>query len=219
MDFLDRLGVQMRVLPPSITSPLLRIAPFGEGRALPKDSIAIFTSRNGIVYGPKGSGQLAYCVGDETAKAATQAGYTAISAQGNAENLLERVLLDRNPNEHVHFSGAQTRGDIVERLVSQGLKARREVVYQQVAERLSRTAQELVFGPEQTLILLFSPMTARNLRDQINKPMPHTQAVCLSDAIAREITDLGIEISVSARPDADALIDRVCQIYTGFPPP
>ena len=129
---------------------------------IPSFDVAIFTSRTGVLFAPRGDGRTAYCVGDATAMAATRSGYDAVSAKGAVDDLL-RLILQRQPQgKLLHIRGEISVGDVTEALVKSGLDAAEVVAYRKVAADKTSIREALggLGGLVQTSVLpLFSAET------------------------------------------------------------
>ena len=110
----DFTGVQV------LLSPLQRIDPVDVVCAAKG---VIFTSTNGVAQAERlgmTSGP-AWCVGDRTAQVAKAAGFDAVSAGGDVEDLLKLILTDRPAFSLAHIRGRDARGDLAPRLRAAGI--------------------------------------------------------------------------------------------------
>ena len=123
----------------TIVSPLTRIvfrsAEFSAAQAV------LFTSRNGIegalAAGLRPEGR-AVCVGDATAARATAAGFSALSANGTAEDLTALALSELSPDRGplLHPRGLHTDPALKKRLTEAGFTVGCVPVYSPRAGRL-----------------------------------------------------------------------------------
>lgn len=151
----------------------------------------------------------AVCVGDRTAQAAEAAGFTATSAQGDAEALLALILASGDPGPFLHLRGRDARGDIAPRLAAGGRTAHAAIVYEQEAQPLSDEARRLLSGRDPVVVPLFSPRTARLLVEQGPFTAPLLLAA-ISPAAARSADSLApTRLVTAARPDGPAMLDAV----------
>ena len=101
-----------------------------------------------------------YAVGDATADAARAAGMRVVSAAGDAEALIRRILADGVRGPLLHLRGEHARGAIAQRLTAAGCPTREAVLYRQVEQPLSPEAMALLDGRAPVIAPLFSPRTA-----------------------------------------------------------
>lgn len=122
----------------------------------------ILTSVNGVEQAARlGLRDLpAWCVGDRTASAASDIGLQAMSAGGNADDLVTRIIHDRPTGPLLHVSGKHTRGDIVGRLRDAGIAAHRIIAYGQDLLPPSQTLIDLANGTRPVVTPVFSPRSA-----------------------------------------------------------
>lgn len=172
---------------------------------------AIFTSGNAVAM-MDGQDLPAWCVGAATARAARDKGWRAISADGDAEGLLRRILADAPPAPLAHFRGEFARGDLARRLTEAGLTTHDIIVYRQSSKRLSQTARGYLGGKSPVIVPLFSPRSAVQLVQQGPFSAP-LYVVAISNAVAAEAAALAArQVHVAARPDAAAMVAAIRQV-------
>ena len=198
-----------------IVSPVLQIVPSGAFPDIPHTASVAFTSENAVAIaeGRLAPGRRAYCVGDRTAEAARQAGFDAISAGGDADDLAALLAAQPPAGEVVHLSGAHQRGDLAERLAAAGLAARRETVYDQAPAPLSRAARGALAGPRPVLLPLFSPRSAVLASAEAQVARAPLLLAALSPTVAAAWT--GPEpaaTATAAHPDAQALVGTIVRL-------
>lgn len=194
---------------PIVVSPVTKISTVPYDEALPEFDGAIFTSRNGVAYGPDGNGQ-AWCVGDKTAEDASAKGWGAISASGDVEKLFQRICADLKGASQgktlIHFCGAETRGDLAQRLTDVGISTSRRVVYRQEKLALNEDAIAVLSDPISPVFPIFSPNSAKRLANQIPSGV-QAQFVAISQATADAVPAGVIKsLRVAASPTAQSLI-------------
>ena len=175
----------------------------------PRPDAVIFTSANAVVAG---SGT-AFCVGNQTAKAAQAAGYDAISAGADAEALVQAVHSAAAPQLRLlHLRGAVSRGNVAGRLRELGHNVEERVVYETLALPLTDEAAALLAGSDPVLLPLFSPQSAVLAAAALPSPRAPLQVLCLSPAV-QQAADWGFaaKIRVARRPDADAMVEIVAE--------
>ncbi len=172
----------------------------------------IFTSRNGVLayqrLGPP-AGLRAYCVGAATAKAANDAGLNAISADGDAGALIDLITGAPPGGPLLHLRGAETRGEIAERLFRSGIETHEAVIYRQITLPLSAQAKALLQGKTPVIVPLFSPRSAA--RFAVNAPFDAPIFLAsISEAVAQNLHGLGAQAHVTAsHPDAEAMLQAI----------
>ncbi|MGR3466373.1 MAG: uroporphyrinogen-III synthase, partial [Shimia sp.] len=132
----------------TLVAPLQRIAP--TTARMPEGA------RGVILTSAHGAAQLrrlgvprdmpCFAVGTKTADAARAAGYTAQSAEGDAEALIAMLRADPPAMLLVHVRGTHTTGAVAERLTTGGVQTMECIAYQQLATPLSPEAQAALTG-------------------------------------------------------------------------
>lgn len=179
--------------------------------ATPADAL-IFTSQNAVEAAVRaGLHGLAYCVGNQTAEIADRAGFTAISAEGEAEALVARVAAD-GPKVVWHLRGREARGDVAEQLQMRGFDAFEAVVYGMQACPLDAAAKALLHSGRPVLLPLFSPKSARRAETELSGTLAPLVVLALSEAVARASRELPARLRlVAKRPDADGMLEIVAE--------
>ena len=205
----------------SIVTPLL--APAFLEASLPggRFGAVVFTSETGVLaaqrVGAAGRDlpKRAFCVGDHTAQAASLAGFEAISADGDAGDLLD--LLRRHPDDapFLHLRGRDARGSIVEQLQQSGIAAAETVAYEQRPQFLTPQAVAALGAPGPVCVPLFSPRTAQifakalgglNIRADLH-------LVLMSDAVAQQTKGIvRADRRIAARPTAACMLDALADL-------
>ena len=180
----------------------------------------LMTSANGVRAFAQGSSvrNLPTCaVGDATAQTAKEKGFRSIlSAQGNVSDLFKLVSKSFSPKAGtlLHTTGTRVAGDLGRQLEKYGFTYRREVLYE-VTEKKGFSKRTLkAFAEKKILyILLYSPRTAELFQklarnSGIDKNLGETWALCLSEAVAKEISGLSWKkIFVSELPNQQSLLN------------
>ncbi len=194
---------------PAIISPLIEIAPIAchwDGTAV---AGLILTSENGaMAAGAMGfpPGLTAYAVGDRTAQAARAAGFTPVTADGDAGRLIALILSKGDKGPLLHLRGEHARGDIAARLTDAGVTCSEKVVYRQHETRLTPEAEKLLRGTKPVVLPLFSPRTGTIFANQWVFSAP-LHVVTLSKAIAAAVKPLPVATLICAkRADRDAML-------------
>lgn len=171
----------------------------------------IFTSANGVrSYVALGGAQdlPAYCVGDSTCAAALAAGLGAISAQGNADDLVALLGETRPETPLIHLRGTHSRGDVAARLNDRGVFAKEAIIYNQPILSLTNEATRALAGPVPVVAPLYSPRTAKILGTYpIKAPF---LVAAMSQAVANAVASLHKQnLEVAARPESDVMLDVI----------
>ncbi len=188
-----------------VISPLMQIT--GTGAPVHLDGIAgvIFSSGNGVTYGPPGDGRPAYCVGDKTTERARSKGWHAQKAGANADQLVAALQAQRPMAPLLHLCGVHQRGDIAARLSGAGIMTDAVLVYDQSLLPLDPVAKAALSGSAPCIVPLFSPRTAA----QFAKECPvsaHVVVVALSGAVAAAWGDGPVEhLLIADEPTARSM--------------
>ncbi|MGR3837263.1 MAG: uroporphyrinogen-III synthase [Cognatishimia sp.] len=199
---------------PVIDAPVTEIAPRRDVYETVGATGAIFTSMNGVHFGPDGAGR-AWTVGNKTADVARARGWTVASAAGEAEALLQRICADLRDDttvqDLVHYSGTETRGDLAERLSAAGIPTRRVAVYRQEPLDLSAPAKAALQDDLPPIFPVFSPNSAKRLVAQL-PPELRADFVALSPAVAKEIPKALVRrLGVAEHPNAQSLLTALSE--------
>ncbi|PUB11761.1 uroporphyrinogen-III synthase [Yoonia sediminilitoris] len=183
-----------------ILSPLIGITPIDA--VVPKVAGYIFTSTNGVAQ----AGRLgldvarpAYCVGQSTADAAKEAGFTPNVGPGTAAGLIDTILQVTAKGPLAHIRGAHARGDVAKTLSDKGIACTDVVAYDQKPLPLNQQAHRALSGTHPVVVTLFSPRTAALFA----KEAPFTAPVHL------------VAISPSAMPNLACLSQHVAAAPSG----
>ncbi len=199
--------------PQIIISPLLKIEILPIEQDVSKYQALIFTSENGVRAYVKSQGQAglpAYCVGGRTAKAATDAGLKAYSADGSADELVALVQGAGLNGPILHIRGEYTRGNIAQRIDAQVDEA---VAYRQAPVDLTHEAQSVLQGGRAVILPLFSPRTAQLFFKLVTNSNVQLQVVAISEAVKEAIlgsnSPENMIITVADTPDAVAMLRAI----------
>lgn len=160
-----------------------------------------------------------FAVGAQSAKAARQAGYAHVRAEGgDVEGLARAIARDCDPKwgPILYPSGADTAGDLKETLEAQGFEVERVILYDAVAAKalLPQVTAALKSGAADGT-LLYSPRSARIwaklvAESGLTDATRRIRHFCLSPNVAAALGP-GFITAVAARPDEPsllALLDR-----------
>jgi uroporphyrinogen-III synthase len=177
----------------------------------------IFTSASAVAGAVRLQAELprcAFCVGAATAERARAAGFSAVSADGDADALVEMVRAASPVGRLLYLRGKDTRGEVAERLNSAGIETESLVVYRQTPQPLAPEAQALLRSEGPVLVPLFSPASARLFAAALpDDARAILYLVALSRAVADAAASVPREALVLARrPDAEAMLDAVATL-------
>ncbi|MFW2542793.1 uroporphyrinogen-III synthase [Primorskyibacter sp. 2E107] len=198
----------------AIYAPLIGVAWTG---AMPEQEGLgglIFTSANGVRAWAQRGGRSdlpCYAVGGATAAAAADAGLQAISADGNAEDLIA-LLAERKPEgAWLHVRGVHSRGDVAGRLSAAGMHIEACVLYDQPALEPTAEALDALAGKAPVVAPLYSPRTAALFaRLPIKAPL---LVAGLSQAVVKPVAALHIyKQKIATRPESDAMLAAVLEM-------
>lgn len=158
----------------------------------------------------------ALCVGEATALAAREAGFTDVrAADGDAESLaaLARAALDPRAGAVLWASGADISRDIAADLRAAGFDARRAIVYRaEMAEHLPEAAVHALRSEKLAAVLFHSARAAEafarcaadaGLADRASR----LAAICISPRVAAAAQALSwARIAAASEPSEDALL-------------
>ncbi len=212
----------------AVIEPLIEVRfPSGAAVDLAGVQALAFTSANGVralVHAaPDAPRALAvFAVGEATARAAREAGFTRVTVGGGDVESLARTIVriaSAATGAILHVAGRDRAGDLVGLLKLAGFAARRVVLYAaEPVAALSRSVQEALAAGAIDDVAIFSPRTAR----QFVTLMTHAglapaagrlRLLALSPRVAEAASGLAFAaVAVAARPDQDALLDLLADI-------
>ncbi len=193
----------------AIIAPLLTIVACGYDTSTEGAQAIIFTSTNGVHAFPDTIGardQTILTVGDATAEAAREAGFTDVrSADGDVVALAALVKRDFDPakGKLIHIAGDHVAGDLSGELRAAGFSIERRLAYASVARQ---TLPEALREPLD--ILLFHSARAAETFIALGAPnAAQLTAACLSAAVAAAVEKTSWKrIVTAAHPREDDLL-------------
>jgi uroporphyrinogen-III synthase len=157
-----------------------------------------------------------FAVGDRTAKAARDQGYTDVtSARGNVDDLANLVAARLSPPARLlYLSGEERSGDLAGALRAKNFIVDVVVAYRMIAARtLPEPAASAIrdgvdgvfhFSRHSAEAFVKAASNAGLLEVALAKPVHY----CLSDRVAEPLREAGAaNIRIAARPDEDALLE------------
>ena len=202
-----------------VIEPMLKIVPEGSLPLLDGVAALIVTSANGIRAFAAASGRrdlAVYTVGDGTALAAREAGFTAVmSAQGDSAALGTLIAARLKPDAGtlLHIQGRTVAGNLDKLLESKGYSVRPAILYKaEAVDTLSSVSRDHIADRKIDMILFFSPRTAGTFVRLVQEAgLTHRCetmiALCLSEAVAEAASALNwAGVHIAATPDGTAMM-------------
>jgi len=214
--------------------PMLVIEPVPATLQIAGYQAVLATSANGVralAAAVPGRNLPLFAVGDATARAAREAGFSSVeSAAGDSAALALLVAdrLDPGAGPLLHVSGEHVAGDLAGTLTARGFAVEQRVLYRAAAPSgLSEATARLIAEGAIDAVLFFSPRSARTFVSLakaagLAPACAGIVAVCLSPAVAEAAAAIAWRgVSVASRPDSAALIEALdawkVQQFTGSP--
>jgi uroporphyrinogen-III synthase len=157
-----------------------------------------------------------FAVGDVTAKAARDMGFTQVtSAHGNVHDLIKLAAAQLKPPARLlYLAGQERSGDLAGALRAREFEVDLIVVYRVITARVLPEAAAVALAGEIDAVLHFSRATAETflhaagnsnlLAAALNKPVH----LCMSEQVAAPLREAGaVRVQVAARPTEDALLE------------
>lgn len=201
-----------------LVAPLLKMQSTGRAPNLEGACALAFTSRNGVrAFAAlcQDRSLRTYTVGDATAAAARDVGFSDVhSAEGDVEALARLILQRRHELQGavVHAGAHEPAGDLSGLLKGHGIEARLEPVYASEPAELPEAAAAALAAepPEVDAVLVHSPRAARRLAEleAAFRASPHLGAYCLSEACAEALRPLNFaSVAVAPFPNETSLLN------------
>lgn len=200
-----------------IISPLLAITFNDIPAGALADRLPIFTSKNGVEAFSRSAHPargLAFCVGEATARAAKDLGFSAKASGGTVEHLIADLLKSAPDMRFIHISGTHTRGALTDRLKNAGYDATSFTAYDQSLLPLTEEARKALCGKEPVTVPLFSPRTAEHFASQCPEQARPT-LIALSEAVAAPLTGA----TICSQPTAEAMTSTLMRVIDNLTAP
>lgn len=174
----------------------------------------LFTSANGVRFFTEVSARrdlTAWCVGPATLEAARGAGFSAHSAQGDADDLARLVIEEADPADGplVHVANAAAAGTLAARLDAAGFEVRFVPLYRpDPARAFSETAARALSAHGLTGVLFHSAKGADAFAALAGGlDLSRTAAIAISQRAAAPVSGLGwARLVLADHPDEDHLM-------------
>lgn len=213
-----RFAAQLRdagVTAPITCAPLLEIEAVAFNCATLENCTGIiFTSENGVNGYVAGGGRTdlpAFCVGPITVAAARNEGFATVhEADGDAAALSHLLTTQRPRTPLCHARGSHVAAHLASSLTAAGIPTTEITVYAQHAQSLTNAARAVLTGPGNVVVPVFSPRTAKLLRNEwatLEQPQAQVTVLAISQAAAAPLRDAGFQqITVAAAPNGAAIL-------------
>lgn len=207
----------------TVIAPLLTIRFIEDAEIPARDWQALLvTSANGaraLGHHPAAAllkGVAVLAVGEASAEAAAEQGFTNVRAAGGDVDTLAALAaaeLDPAKGPLLHAAGSAVAGDLVSLLGSRGFDVERVVLYE--AEKAERLPGDVLADLKQGTLdgaLFYSPRTARHFAQLVTKAglegeLGSVIAYCLSQAVADALEGLGFRtLKIAPEPSQKALL-------------
>jgi uroporphyrinogen-III synthase len=156
-----------------------------------------------------------FAVGQRSAEAAREAGFTDVTSAGGDVRDLVRLIAERRPDAAaplLYLAGEDRAADLVGELVMHGIAAEMAVVYRAVTAPFPPELTAALQAGEVDAVLHFSKRSAENYlagaaQAGIAEQALGVRHICLSAQIAAPLADAGAgRIAIAPRPNETALI-------------
>lgn len=156
---------------------------------------------------------LAFCVGDRTADAARRAGFTALSAAGAAQDLVDLILSSPVKGPFLYLHGQDRAADIGRILGERGLTVDSRAAYVQRPLPLGQEAEALLASEADILLPLFSPRSVRLFFQTLRqKPVARLWPVVISEnAFAQLPVEWAEGAEIAPRPDGAGMLAAIAR--------
>lgn len=175
----------------------------------------IFTSETGVMSARRIAAegatlpQKAFCVGDQTARMARDAGFQAVSAQGGVDALESMIKAHQCAGPLLYLHGAEVRGDLARGLHSVGIDTFSAVSYEQKPQPLTPEATETLQDRSHLIAPVFSARTGKLLMAEYLR-VGGTASLLVAGISAEAIADMpATETRIALRPDAPAMLQAL----------
>ncbi len=200
----------------TLVSPVIEPVRIGSDIGRGDSRGVIFTSATavGAVRGHQEfAGLTAYCVGDRTAQAATDAGFVARSAGGTVDDLVALINATGDRGPLLYLRGKEVSADLVRMLRETGTACREVVVYEQREAQLTPDALSVITSGRRVIAPVFSLRSARLLAAQIPSGK-RIKVVGISSSVAGVFP----EAVIAETPDQKGMIAAICRNLRDLPP-
>ena len=200
-----------------LVSPLLTIVPMAPEIDLSDFAAVVLTSENAVLFTdfsnmPK---QMpAYCIGEGTAAAAAEAGFSARAAENSSDSLISLAVREHALGKLLYLRGRHAANDVAGMLDQAGLPSEEVIVYDQVPANLNAAARKALIQ-RRCVFPVFSPRTAEILADEAEfaPDIGHT-ICCLSTKVANAFR-LNWNCTVAPEPTLASILRMTRDVAAG----
>jgi uroporphyrinogen-III synthase len=205
-----------------IISPLLVPRFLPQDTPLPDSAAVIFTSETGVeaamrlgagIWGA--GGQTAYCVGAQTAQAATAAGFHAIAAKADWRALASVIVQQHQSGQLLLLCAAEAPSLLQDDLRQHGKDVHRIDVYAQDPAKLSVSALAALNSDSHVIAPLFSPRSAQIFAAAAKGCSARVLVAAFSENVAAALQAAPFEaamIEIADRPNSAAMLDAIAKL-------
>lgn len=177
----------------------------------------VFTSETGVAAATRlgiRPNVPAYCVGQRTAQTASRAGWTAVSADGDAADLLALILTENPGGPLLVIRPEDAATDLQNKLLLAGIETFSAIAYRQKPAALTLQATQLLQAPHPVLLPLFSPRSARLFGIEYRRisGIAPLLVAAISPAVIAELDFPVQDAQVAERPDAAAMRQAMTEV-------
>ncbi|MEI6098211.1 MAG: uroporphyrinogen-III synthase [Alphaproteobacteria bacterium] len=180
----------------------------------------IFTSETGVQSAMRIAAdraawpELAFCVGDQTARVAREAGFQAVSAQGDGMALARMIRARQVNGPLLYLHGEEIRVDLAQILNAAGIETMGAISYRQNARALTEAAVTELRGQTPVIAPVFSARTGKLLADEYAR-IAGTAPLLVVGISAAACADLpATERRIARQPDATTLLEAMGEWLT-----
>ena len=150
--------------------------------------------------------ELAFCVGDQTARMASDLGFRTVSAQGDGLALAAMIKAQGGAGPFLYLHGAHVRVDLGDILNSAGIETVSAVSYDQTAQPLTPEAVQILQGEGPVITPVFSARTGQLLAAEYGRvgAMAPLFALGISADVVGDLPT--VQRLIAERPDAGAML-------------
>lgn len=197
---------------PAVVAPVIRIVEVGNIPDLDQFATIAVTSSHAVRrLADEGAlrGRRVACVGEMTARLAREFGAEVVSLGADVSSFLERSEAIIGPCLYVR--GRHVRLDLVAALEERGVMSEDVIVYDQIAQPLSRAGEALLFGASPVVAPLFSARTAELLGKTLGIRAPLT-VIAISETVASAWIGGG-DVRIVTEPSSAAMCAAVVRCF------
>lgn len=205
----------------TVHAPLIEIVPIPGSLDLSDTQALLLTSANGVEQIAARTTDRSIptlCVGEMTASAARDAGFTAQSADGDVSSLaaLAREAYRPGQGAMLHIRGHHAAGSLTGMLKDAGIPVRAAEIYHQNPCVIEAGPARMLASGQIDIVTLFSPRTAQIFADtarEQNWNLATTRSVALSAAVDAALGNLTfVERRIAISPGREGMLDALAAL-------